>query len=162
MKLIYYPDSSLITKTTSTPKFDKHLHKLLNEMQTIMLAHKGVGLAANQVGLTYRMFIFQNEQGLIKEIIGPQILKTDGVISLNEGCLSVPGVFVPLTRPERISVQFFDRFGTSHTELFEGRDCRAVLHEYDHLEGILYLDRLNRKDRKIVFSQLKKKYIAKK
>lgn len=111
------------------------------EMCELMQNRFGMGLAAPQVGSSYRMFVMNH--GHLGEIgvYNPEILETEGSVTLEEGCLSFPLLFMHVTRPERIKVRFTKTDGETVVETWmDGMDARCFLHEYDHLQGTLFVD----------------------
>ena len=124
--------------------FDSKLHTILDDMKETMYKAEGVGLAAPQVGILRRFCIIDVGEGLI-ELITPVITETSGSQPDNEGCLSLPGKFDEVTRPMKVTVRAQDRFGNTFTISGEGLKARAFCHEIDHLNGIIYKERLIRK-----------------
>lgn len=120
--------------------FDNRLHILLNDMADTLLDSGGVGLAAPQVGILRRVCVVQNENEEIIELINPEIVYTQGEQTGLEGCLSVPGKFGVVTRPEVVRVQAQDRDGN----FFEVEDsdltARCFCHEIEHLDGHLFVE----------------------
>lgn len=127
-------------------EFNERLHQLLDDMAETLLQANGVGLAAPQVGVLRRAVLVletnvdEGEEEYIIELINPEIIETSGEQSGPEGCLSVPGVFGWVTRPDHVTVKAQDRFGNDFT--VEGFDltARAFCHELDHLDGVLFTD----------------------
>lgn len=121
-------------------KFDVRLHSLLDDMYETMKKSDGVGLAAPQVGILRRVVVIDVGEGKI-ELVNPEIVKTSGEQTGQEGCLSCPGKWGNVTRPMKVTVKAQDRFGEEikikGTELL----ARALCHEIDHLDGILFLDK---------------------
>jgi peptide deformylase len=117
--------------------------ELTNNLIETMIHNKGMGLAANQCGLPYRVFVLWSQSTLA--CFNPKIIdETTEKISLEEGCLSFPNLFLPIKRPKSIKVRFQDAFGEFHTEKYTGMTARAFLHELDHLNGVDYTSRANR------------------
>lgn len=123
--------------------FDSKLHTILDDMKETMYKAEGVGLAAPQVGLLRRFCVIDVGEGPI-ELINPVIVETSGEQTDNEGCLSLPGKFSEVTRPMKVTVRAQDRFGNNFTVTGEGLLARALCHEIDHLDGILYIDRVKK------------------
>ncbi len=121
-------------------KFDARLHSLLDDMYETMKKSDGVGLAAPQVGILRRVVVIDVGEGKI-ELVNPEIVKVSGEQTGQEGCLSCPGKWGNVTRPMKVTVKAQDRFGEEikikGTELL----ARALCHEIDHLDGILFLDK---------------------
>lgn len=123
--------------------FDERLHTILDDMADTMYNADGVGLAAPQVGILRRYCIVDVGDGLI-ELINPVVISTSGEQTGTEGCLSLPGRYEEVTRPMKVKVRAQDRNGKNITVKGEGLKARALLHEIDHLDGILYIDRVGK------------------
>lgn len=125
--------------------FDDKLAMILDDMKDTMYQAEGVGLAAPQVGLLRRFCIVDigDEDGLI-ELINPVIVETSGSQIGQEGCLSIPGESAEVERPMYVKVRAQDRFGNNIVVEGEGLKARAFCHEIDHLDGILYIDKVKR------------------
>ena len=116
--------------------------ELANNLIETMNHHNGLGLSANQCGLPYRVFVMRSNPTVV--CFNPRIIDTiSEQISLEEGCLSHPFLYVKIKRPSVIKTRFTDHLGTTKTEKFIGMTARCFLHEYDHLEGINFLRRAN-------------------
>ncbi len=125
--------------------FDEKLHQVLDDMAETMYEAEGVGLAAPQVGILRRYCIVDTGDGLI-ELINPVILeKSEETQTGNEGCLSIPDRYETVTRPMKVTVRAQNRFGENFTVTGEGLKARALCHEIDHLDGILYIDKSQRR-----------------
>lgn len=131
-------------KSKPVTNFDGRLAELLDDMAETMKAYEGMGLAAVQVGVLKRAYIVEADKK-IYEIINPEIIKTNGELIDVEGCLSVEGYRGIVARPEKVTLNYFDRNGVPMTLDAEGYTARAFLHEYDHLEGVLFPDKMIRK-----------------
>ena len=119
---------------------------------------KGVGLAGPQVGLLERIFVVHVEGDEPRVFINPSILETSAETSKHEeGCLSVPGVWADVIRPEKVKVQAWNEKGRPFTIEVNGLLARVILHEYDHLEGVLFIDRLSEPKRAKVIAKYEKK-----
>ena len=126
--------------------FDAKLHKLLDDMKETLIESGGVGLAAPQVGILRRVFLVDVgvEDNEIVEFINPEIIETDGEQTGAEGCLSVPGKYGLVTRPYYAKVRAQDRYGEWFEAEGEELIGRCFCHEYDHLDGILYTEIMER------------------
>ena len=161
MEIIKYPDDRLRQKSLPVQMFDKKLHSVLDEMARTMYGSRGVGLAGAQVGFFFRAFIVdigsQDERfEKLFEIINPEIVKRAGKTSWDEGCLSLPGLTETVSRAARVTVRFQDRFGLTQTIEAEELLAVALQHEYDHLDGVLFIDRLSPLKRRFVKRKLDK------
>ena len=133
-------DPILEKRCRPVEKFDAKLATLLDDMAETRHKANGVGLAAPQVGVLRRLFVIIHE-GEIMEFINPEIIEQEGAIEQAEGCLSLPGWSGIVTRPEKVKVRAFNRNGEEFTLELEEIEARAICHENDHLDGILYTDR---------------------
>jgi peptide deformylase len=129
-------------------RVDAELKQMVAEMFDLMYEHEGVGLAANQVDLPYRLFIANvegdpNSKEAECVFINPVILKGSGQHEREEGCLSLPGVYAPVVRKEKITVQAYNLAGEEVSGELDGLFARVVQHEVDHLDGRLFIDRLS-------------------
>ncbi len=137
-------DPLLRKKSREVEQFDGKLAQLLDDMWDTLNKAEGLGLAAPQVGVLKRVFIvdYDDEQF---EVINPQIVASSGQCDGNEGCLSVEGYRGIVPRPQHIKLKFFDRHGKKYTLEAQDYFARVFLHEYDHLDGILFSDRMTSK-----------------
>lgn len=140
-KIVEYGDGVLRKVCRTQLKFDDRLHQLLDDMAQTMYAAEGVGLAAPQVGILRRLCVVDVGDGLI-ELVNPVLLDSDGEQTDSEGCLSIPGKCAEVTRAMNIKVRAQDRFGKNFEINASELKARAILHEMDHLDGILYIDRV--------------------
>lgn len=120
--------------------FNGELASLLDDMKVTVRAEDGAGLAAPQVGVDIRAVVIDVEEGFF-ELVNPEIYYEKGEQTGPEGCLSVKGRQGIVTRPEKVKVVYRDRYGRKHKLTAEGFCARAVCHELDHLDGILYIDK---------------------
>lgn len=139
--IVKYGDDVLRKTCRTQLKFDERLHQILDDMAQTMYAAEGVGLAAPQVGILRRFCIVDIGDGLI-ELINPVLLESSGEQTGQEGCLSIPGKYADVTRPMNIKVKAQDRFGETFEIVASELKARAILHEMDHLDGVLYIDRV--------------------
>ena len=134
-------DEILRKKCREVGEITDRIKMTMQDMLETMREQYGVGIAAPQVGIMRRMFIAEPEPGRVYFMINPEILEQSGSQIDDEGCLSVPGMIGTVERPERIKIKAMDLDGVEHTYDFEGFDARVMCHEYDHLEGTLYIDK---------------------
>ena len=140
IRIIREADDEILRKKCKPVKaFDEKLHTLLDDMAETMHNANGVGLAAPQVGMLKRVVVIDIGEGLV-ELINPEIIETSGEQTGSEGCLSVPGKAGDVTRPNYVKVRAFDRNGEEYEVEGEELMARALCHEIDHLDGILYID----------------------
>jgi len=142
-----YPEKILREKASSIVNIDASVQRFIDDMiETMHVAH-GVGLAANQVGILQRVCVIdlrskENKVPLIV-LINPVIVEKEGSVEAEEACLSVPGYMTSLKRAEKVCVRAVDREGTALEIEGEGLLARALQHEIDHLEGLLFVDRMS-------------------
>lgn len=136
-------DEILYKKCKAVVKFDEKLHILLDDMYETMQSRDGVGLAAPRVGILKRAVVIDVGDGKI-ELINPEIVEESGEQTGSEGCLSVPGVFGEVTRPNVVTVKAQDRDGKWFKITGKELLARAFCHEIEHLDGKLFLDRVIR------------------
>jgi peptide deformylase len=147
LQIIHYPHPTLRHPSKPLKRVDAELRKIVAEMFDLMYEHEGVGLAANQVDLPYRLFI-ANVEGAreAKEaegvFINPVLSGGRGQGEDEEGCLSIPGLYAPVTRNETIKIQAYDLDGNEVVGEVNGLLARIMQHETDHLDGTLFIDRL--------------------
>ena len=134
-------DAVLRKHAREVVKFDDRLGELLTDMAETMYADEGAGLAAPQVGVLKRAVVIDVGEGLI-ELVNPRILETQGEMTVVEGCLSVPGRSGKVVRPEKVKVQAQDRTGKVFEVEGEGILAVCLCHEIDHLDGIMYVDKM--------------------
>lgn len=127
--------------------FDERLATTLDDMAETMYKAEGVGLAAPQIGILRRYCIIDVGDGII-ELVNPVIESMSGEQTGEEGCLSIPNRYESVTRPMTVTVRAQDRNGNSFTITAEGFKARALCHEIDHLDGILYIDKTDKKIRR--------------
>jgi peptide deformylase len=148
MRIIKYPHPTLRHKSKPLRRVDSELRSMVGEMLDLMYANEGIGLAANQVDLPYRLIVMniKSEQAAKEEeyvFINPVITQRKGMAEDREGCLSFPEIYAPVRRPESIVVNAYNLAGEEITWELSGLYARAVQHECDHLDGILFIDRLS-------------------
>ncbi|MDR2790811.1 MAG: peptide deformylase [Campylobacteraceae bacterium] len=163
-EILTYPNPKLREASKDVKHFDESLHTLLDDMYETMLYKNGVGLAAIQVGVALNALVInplneegeQNKEDLL-EFINPQIIESDGIITFQEGCLSVPSVYEEIERFQKVKVKFFDRFGKEHAEIYKDFMAVALQHEIDHLRGHLFIEKLTYLKRKKFEKEWKKR-----
>ncbi len=141
-KIVTFGDDVLEKKCREVEKFDKKLHQLLEDMKQTLKEVNGVGLAAPQVGMLKRVCIVDVD-GLI-EMVNPQIIETEGMQEGAEGCLSNPGEYGIVQRPNFVKIKAQDRHGNWFEAEGEGLTARAFCHELDHLDGVLFITKVTR------------------
>ena len=147
MEIVLYPHPALRWKSKPIQEINENLRQIVAEMFKLMYAAKGIGLAANQVGLPYRLFIMNltgDPEEKDEEIvfINPEILKRKGTTEGEEGCLSFPGMYGQVKRAAKVDIEAFDLNGECFEYSLDELAARAVQHECDHLDGVLFIDRM--------------------
>jgi peptide deformylase len=141
-----YGDPVLRQKAREIREFDDSLRSLVADLFETMHAYLGVGLAANQIGVAQRVFVVEvpvDEQGHERfAIVNPVIDRRDGKQTAEEGCLSIPGIYEEVVRAESVRLRGFDENGQPIEKTVDGYVARAIQHETDHLDGVLFTDRL--------------------
>jgi peptide deformylase len=136
---------------------DDEIRRLVADLFETMDAAKGVGLAANQVGVARRVAVVDAD-GDRFVMIDPTIVETEGSSTAEEGCLSIPEIYGDVTRPERVVIEALDQDGTSYRKEATGLKARAIQHEIDHLDGILFLDHLSLLKRGMLLSRWRREH----
>ena len=142
-KIVTQGDEVLTKKCREVTEFNARLHELLDDMADTLEESGGVGLAAPQVGVLRRVVLVINDEEEILELINPEIIHTDGEQTGPEGCLSVPGKFGMVTRPNFVRVRAQDRFGDWFEAEGEELTARCFCHELEHLDGHLYVEHID-------------------
>jgi len=162
MQLVYYPDPFLRRKAEPLTHIDDEVRRKVDEMFEIMYAEGGVGLAAPQVGWGVRLFVLnvtgEPDPDEERVYVNPKVFPVDEDMEsvAEEGCLSIPGACGKVTRNERVGVRALDLNGNELEEHAEDLHARVIQHEFDHLDGILFISRLSVTDRLLVGKTLKK------
>ena len=155
--LVYYPSDILYEKAEPVPTVNAETRELAEEMIRIMTSSDGIGLAGPQVGVLERLFVVKLPEDEPRVFINPQIVETSLETSVyEEGCLSIPGVYANLERSAVIRVQAWNERGRRVNLEADKMLARVILHENDHLNGVLFIDHLTEKKRE----RLLKKYSA--
>jgi peptide deformylase len=153
-----YPDAVLRMRAREIERFDDDLARLAEKMAHLMHDARGVGLAATQVGVLQRMFVFQlADEDDVRTIVNPEITKRSRSTDVaDEGCLSLQGVLVPVERSVEVTIEGQDVTGVPFKLELEEMDARVVQHELDHLDGVLMLERTDDESRKGALATLRK------
>lgn len=137
-------DEILRKKSKEVTKIDDKIRTLLNDMVDTMYEADGVGLAAPQVGILRRLVVIDIDDGNVYKMINPKIIKTSGEQTDQEGCLSVPNRKGIVKRPNKVTVVYIDEKGVEKTLEAEDLLARCICHEIDHLDGILFIDKIQK------------------
>jgi peptide deformylase len=161
MDILTLGNELLRQKAESVEKIDADLVKTVRMMLDTLEKAKGIGLAGPQIGFMKRLFVIHIEGDIPRVFINPSIIETSQeTMKYEEGCLSLPGIWADVVRPKIVKVQAWNEKGRPFTLEAEGILARAILHEYDHLEGVLFIDRLSELKRKRIFTKLDKQVKA--
>ena len=151
----------LTEKSLNLDMVDKDLQKLMDDMLETMYAAPGIGLAAIQIGIPKRVIILDIDQKEGQKnpmfFVNPEIIeKSENSSTYEEGCLSVPGQFAEITRPEKCFIKYLDYYGQKKEIKAEGMLATCIQHEIDHLEGILFIDYLSKLKKSMIVKKLSK------
>lgn len=147
MKIVTYPHPTLRHKSKPIKRVDAELRTIIRQMFDVMYEARGVGLAANQVNLPIRLFVVnldaEPEQGEELVFINPVVSRPKSSEEAEEGCLSLPELYGPVMRPKKVRVNAFGLSGNEFNAELDGLFARVIQHEIDHLDGILFVDRMS-------------------
>ena len=152
-----YGEPVLREKALPVKEITPEILNLIKDMAETMYTASGVGLAALQVGVPKRIILVDGEEDGLIVLINPMIIKSEGEVVAEEGCLSVPDIYSQVKRSSKVTVKALNEKGDSIEITNEGLISRALQHEIDHLDGILFIDRIGRMERQILLNKLKKK-----
>lgn len=174
LPLAYFGNPILRKKCERVNEITPDIRQFVADMEETMIAHDGIGLAAPQVHRSLAIFItcvpiqLSNEReapGQLRVFINPKILEySEEEWVRGEGCLSIPGIYGSVIRPEHIKVEAMDLDGKTFVQEFRGLEARAIMHENDHINGVLFIDRVRGKERQLLeqpLKEIKKKFSAK-
>jgi peptide deformylase len=155
-----YPDVALKMKARPVTVFDDDLKDLAERMKRLMSEAHGIGLAATQVGVLQRLFVFTPEKDTVAAVVNPEIVEhSDETDVADEGCLSIQGVLVPIERPVSVTVRGVDENGDEVRFELEDIFARAAQHEADHLDGVLIIDKTTPEARRQALSILRPRIV---
>jgi len=160
-QILTEPNKVLRQKSLKVDVVDQEIQKLMDDMLETMYAAPGIGLAAIQVGVPKRVIVLdigkKDEQKQPMYFVNPEIIeKSQNNSSYEEGCLSVPGQFAEIERPDRCHIKYLDYQGESREMKAEGMLATCIQHEMDHLEGILFIDYLSKLKKSMIVKKLSK------
>jgi peptide deformylase len=157
MEIVRYPAEILRQKTEPVTRFDAELAVFARKMIVTMVEGRGIGLAAPQVGRLSSLFVAQDGENKALVFINPEIIGTSlEVVPYEEGCLSIPGMYEEVVRPEAVVVQAYNEKGRPFKRECSGLLARIVQHELDHLKGVLFIDYLSDMKRERLLKQYEK------
>jgi peptide deformylase len=155
-----YPDSVLRMQAPPVEKFDDDLKRLVTRLGELMTDATGVGLAATQVGVLRRVFVFARDEGEVAVLVNPEIVsRSDETEVDDEGCLSIQGVTMPVERSTSVRIEGRDANGEEVAYDLEGTPARIVQHELDHLDGTMILDRTTPEARREALAALRPRLV---
>jgi peptide deformylase len=155
-----YPDPALRMRARPVEDFDDDLRRLVERMSDLMKEANGVGLAATQVGVLRRLFVFSPEDERVLALVNPEIVRrADELETDDEGCLSLQGVAVPVERPVSVRIEGRDERGKEVRYDLDGMAARIAQHEFDHLEGTLVLDRTTPEARRAALAAVRPRLV---
>ncbi len=155
LKILKYPNPILKKVSEPVEVFDDELAKFVKKLFTAMKASDGVGLAAPQVGVLKKIAVIEYDEKKYV-LINPRVIDQRGLVDEEEGCLSFPGIYAHVQRPEWVKVETFDVNGEKQTYEVSGFTARAFLHEMDHLSGKLFIDYLSNLKRNAIKKKVSK------
>lgn len=160
-RLRYWGDPVLTQPATEVTEIDGSVAALAEGMVATMHQAEGLGLAAPQVGVQRRLFVYQlEESGPVRTIVNPAIAEADGEWEFEEGCLSIPDLYFPIVRPKRVHLTGWDLDGREVSIEADEVEARCFQHEMDHLDGVLLLSRLDDRQRKKAMRELRRRTAA--
>ena len=164
LPIVLYPDPVLLRPTRPVETIDDELRQFVADMAETMNAAPGIGLAANQVGVSKRVCIVDlsagQEEGQLHVFINPEVIETEGQESDEEGCLSFPGITFDVKRPERVVVRALDLEGETFEIEANGLFGRAIQHECEHLDGHVFIRNLSSLKRELIKKKIRKRIQA--
>lgn len=150
-----YGETALREIAQEVDKIDDEILEILDNMVETMHSAKGVGLAAPQVGISKRLFVCDQGDGVVRKVINPVITPlTEKLMDYEEGCLSIPGIYKKVQRPEKIKIEYLNEKGESVTEEVEGSLAIIMQHEYDHLNAVLFVDKVSPMAKRMISKKL--------
>jgi peptide deformylase len=159
--ILLYPDPILRRRCPEVATFGAELEALVRDLAETMYEAPGVGLAAPQIGVEARVAVVdvdpRGPESRLRVLVNPRLVETEGRETDSEGCLSIPGLSEPVDRPRRVKVSAYDAAGRPFELDAEGFLARAICHEIDHLDGVLFIDRLTGLRKELVLRRLRKR-----
>lgn len=157
-QILHYPDPRLRRRAEPVAQVDAQIRTVVDDMVETMYQAPGIGLAAPQIDVLKRIIVIDTSETKddLHVFINPEIVSRDGEQTLEEGCLSVPGIYDTVTRAQRISVRALDRVGQPFELEASGLLATCVQHEIDHLEGVIFVDHISSLKRRMILRRLQK------
>ncbi len=141
LRIHFWGEDILRKKCREVKEVNDNIRKILNEMHSLMILSEGIGLAANQAGVDLRLVVIQIQKDIFK-LVNPRIIKKEGRVQFEEGCLSFPGIILRIRRAEKVWVSALDERGNPFDIEAEGILSVALQHEIDHINGIVFIERI--------------------
>lgn len=159
LNIIHYPDPRLYTVAKPVAEVDENIRRLVRDMAETMYAAPGIGLAATQVDVHQQIIVMDlsESKNALQVFINPRITKAEGSQDYEEGCLSVPGIYETVTRPENITVEALDKDGNPFKLNAHGLLAVCIQHEMDHLKGKVFVEYLSKLKQSRIKSKMKKR-----
>ena len=158
MEIINFPHPTLRHPSKPITRVDPELRQIVAEMFDLMYKAKGIGLAANQVNLPLQLFVINlaAEKGKGEEMvfINPVVSAPKGSAEANEGCLSLAGIEAMVSRPDQIHVSAYNLAGETIDQTFKGFLARVIQHEYDHIKGVMFIDRISESEKRLIEGEI--------
>jgi peptide deformylase len=162
--IVVYGDPVLREVSEPVDEINQEIKNLVSDLKDTVRKAKGLGLSAVQIGVLKRVFVVDltvvDVNETLRVYINPEIVNASGEVEYEEGCLSFPGIYQHISRPAKVTVRAIDLEGNRFENTVEGLAARAIQHEYDHLEGKLYIDYLSPISRTLLRGRLKKLSVA--
>jgi peptide deformylase len=158
LEILHYPDPRLYTVATPVAEVNDNIRRLIRDMADTMYAAPGIGLAATQVNVHQQVIVIDTSEAKnqLQVFINPRILSADGMQEYEEGCLSVPGIFEKVSRPEAVTVEALDADGKPFTLTTDGLLAVCIQHEIDHLKGKVFVQYLSQLKQTRIKHKMKK------
>jgi len=157
MRILTLGDELLRQKAQPVKEIGSEYFKVVEELVKTLYVGDGIGLAGPQIGILDRIFVVHVEGDILRVFINPSIIETSQeTMKFEEGCLSIPGIYTDVVRPRSVKIQAWNEKGRPFTLEASGMLARVILHEYDHLEGILFIDRISEQKRKRILARIEK------
>jgi peptide deformylase len=153
-KLIKFPNEELFKPTKEVIDFNEDLGKILDQMALEMVKNNGIGISSNQLSYDKKMFVMRHGKEDLFDFINPVVVSQEGYQYINEGCLSAPGVFIQVPRPEQVTIRAKNRKGEEFEVVATGIEAVCIMHEMEHLEGKFFIERAIRQQKRQALKKL--------
>lgn len=155
--VVWWPQDVLMNRPQPVTAFGDALRPLLDDMRETMIEEKGVGIAANQIGVALRIAIVAPEEQDAFIVANPEWIERSGAVTLDEGCLSVPDEWEKVPRFEKVKLRYQDEHGATRELEASGRVAHVLQHEIDHLDGLVFVDRLSSLKKSLIRQRMVKR-----